>query len=51
MDESVAEISCRGQKYELSTDYIEIAKNISRIFSGKNVNFNIESLDLEFPKS
>ena len=51
MEESVAEISCKYQEYELSNKYIEIARDISRIYKGENVNFDLESLDLEVPKS
>ncbi|MGO9388531.1 MAG: methylated-DNA--[protein]-cysteine S-methyltransferase, partial [Methanobacterium sp.] len=51
VDESVAEISCKCQKFELSNEYMEIAENISRIYKGENVNFDLESIDLEVPKS
>ncbi len=51
MDESVAEISCKCQEFELSDEYIELAENVSRIYKGENVNFNLESIDLDDPKS
>jgi len=51
IDESVAEISYRYLEYELSDNYIEIAKTISKIYKGENVNFDLKSLDLETPES
>jgi methylated-DNA-[protein]-cysteine S-methyltransferase len=51
LNESVAEISSRCQEYEISNDYIETAKNISRIYKGENFTFDLEILDLEVPKS
>ncbi len=51
LNESVSEISSQYQEYEISNDYVETAKIISRIYKGENVNFDLETLDLEVPKS
>ncbi len=51
IDGSVAEISSHHLDYELSNDYIEIAKTISQIYNGENINFDLESLDLEVQRS
>ena len=50
LNESVAEISSRCQEYEISNDYIETAKNISRIYKGENFTFDLEILDLRSSK-
>ncbi len=51
MDESIAEISRWNPEYELSDEYIDVAKTISRVYNGEKISFEFESLDLDIPKS
>ncbi len=46
-DKSVAEISSKHQECEVTDEYLEMAKTISRIYKGEKIYFELESLDLE----